>query len=121
MNIKMINEYSFHEFLASFQEAVIDGWRLDLSSNDLFPQRFGSHLSTGMIKPHNINETLNLPTTLVSDEITQLEAVLPQSNLVVEKQPLQPQEPTPEQKAIVEAVPEVTSETVTPVKTRKGK
>ena len=37
----MINEYSFHEFLASFQEAVIDGWRLDLSSNELFPQRFG--------------------------------------------------------------------------------
>lgn len=88
MNIKMINEYSFHEFLASFQEAVIDGWRLDLSSNELFPQRYGSHLSTGMVKP------------------------------VVEKQPL---ELTTEQQAVPEAVPEVTSETVTPAKTRKGK
>ena len=103
MNIKMINEYSFHEFLASFQEAVIDGWRLDLSSNELFPQRYGSHLSVGMIKPDSINETLNLPTTLVSDEVTQPDVGL--ENL----------------KAKIETVPEVTSETVTPVKTRKGK
>ena len=88
MTIKMINEYSFHEFLASFQEAVIDGWRLDLSSNELFPQRYGSHLSTGMVKPD------------------------------VEKQP---PELTTEQQAVLEAVPEVTSDAVTPTKTRKGK
>lgn len=97
---KQISEYSFHEFLQAFQDAVIEGYRLDLESNDHFPQKFGSHMEVTLVIP---------------------EAVLPQSNLVVEKQPLQPQELTPEQKTIVEAVPEVTSETVTPVKTRKGK
>lgn len=72
MNIKMINEYSFHEFLASFQEAVIDGWRLDLSSNELFPQRYGSHLSTGMVKADE-----SIPEEVLTEAVTTPEAEVP--------------------------------------------
>lgn len=47
-NTIIIEEYSFHDFLAKFQEAVISGYRLNLESNDLFPQKYGSHLFCGL-------------------------------------------------------------------------
>jgi hypothetical protein len=46
-----ISEYSFHEFLSAFQEAVIDGFRLDLESNERFPQKYGSHLEVTLVQP----------------------------------------------------------------------
>lgn len=42
-NLK-IEAYSFAEFLTEFQEAVLQGFRLDLDSNENFPQKFGDHL-----------------------------------------------------------------------------
>ena len=47
-----IEEYSFHEFLDKFQTAVLDGYRLDLESNERFPQRFGT-LSTVILVKEN--------------------------------------------------------------------
>lgn len=47
-NLK-IEEYSFHEFLASFQEAVLEGYRLDLESNENFPTKYGDFLSTVLV------------------------------------------------------------------------
>lgn len=46
-----ISEYSFHEFLSTFQQAVIDGFRLDLESNERFPQKFGSHMEVTLVTP----------------------------------------------------------------------
>ena len=86
-----ISEYSFHEFLQSFQTAVIEGYRLDLDSNERFPQKFGSHMEVTLVVP---------------------EAVLPQVTLQTEPQSAVTEE---------QSVPEVNSETVTTVKTRKGK
>ena len=86
-----ISEYSFHEFLQSFQTAVIEGYRLDLDSNERFPQKFGSHMEVTLVVP---------------------EAVLPQVTLQTEPQSVVTEE---------QSVPEVNSETVTTVKTRKGK
>lgn len=45
-----ISEFSFHEFLVEFQQAVQDGYKLDLASNDRFPQRYGSHLEVTLVK-----------------------------------------------------------------------
>lgn len=44
-----IEEYSFHEFLKHFQDAVLNGFYLDLESNDHFPQKFGDYLSVTLV------------------------------------------------------------------------
>lgn len=46
-----ISEYSFHEFLQRFQTAVIEGYRLDLDSNERFPQSYGSHKEVTLVLP----------------------------------------------------------------------
>ena len=45
-----IEEYSFAEFLKYFEQAVLDGYRLDLASNDNFPQKYGSHLTVTLVE-----------------------------------------------------------------------
>lgn len=102
-----ISEYSFHEFLSAFQRAVIDGFRLDLDSNERFPQKYGSHMEVTMVVP---------------------EAVLPQAPAFTESQVVTSEEvlteEVPEAVANPEAeVPVVSSEemAVQAVKARKGK
>ena len=53
MEIKKIETYSLYEFCQAVQESIIEGWRFDFNSNDLFPTAFGSMLVTGMVKPEN--------------------------------------------------------------------
>lgn len=50
MEIKRIETYSLYEFCQAVQQAVIEGWRFDFESNELFPTAFGSMLVTGMVK-----------------------------------------------------------------------
>lgn len=44
-NTKHIEAYSFHEFLQAFQEAVLQGYRVDVETNEHFPQKYGDYLS----------------------------------------------------------------------------
>jgi hypothetical protein len=50
MEIKKIETYSLYEFCQVVQQSIIDGWRFDFESNELFPTAFGSMLVTGMVK-----------------------------------------------------------------------
>ena len=50
MEIKRIETYSLYEFCQAVQQSVIEGWRFDFESNELFPTAFGSMLVTGMVK-----------------------------------------------------------------------
>lgn len=50
MEIKKIETYSLYEFCQAVQESIIEGWRFDFESNELFPTAFGSMLVTGMVK-----------------------------------------------------------------------
>lgn len=50
MKTKHIEQYSFHEFLVSFQEAVIEGYRVDIETNEHFPQKYGDYLSAVLVK-----------------------------------------------------------------------
>lgn len=47
-NLK-IEEYSFHEFLSSFEGAVLEGYKLNLESNDTFPIKYGEYLSVVLV------------------------------------------------------------------------
>jgi hypothetical protein len=50
MQIKRIETYSLYEFCEAVQQSVIEGWRFNFDSNELFPTAFGSMLVTGMVK-----------------------------------------------------------------------
>lgn len=50
MQTKHIEQYSFHEFLVSFQEAVLEGYRVDIETNEHFPQKYGDYLSAVLVK-----------------------------------------------------------------------
>ena len=50
MEIKRIETYSLYEFCEAVQQSVIEGWRFNFDSNELFPTAFGSMLVTGMVK-----------------------------------------------------------------------
>lgn len=50
MEIKKIETYSLYEFCEKVQQSIIEGWRFDFESNELFPTAFGSMLVTGMVK-----------------------------------------------------------------------
>ncbi len=50
-----INEYSFHEFLVQFQRAVLQGYRLNLDTNETFPQKYGDHLSVILEPPEEVS------------------------------------------------------------------
>lgn len=49
MKTKRIEAYSFHEFLQSYQEAVLEGFRLDIETNEHFPQKFGDYLAVVLV------------------------------------------------------------------------
>lgn len=59
MEIKRIETYSLYEFCKAVQEAVVEGWRFDFDSNELFPTAFGSMLVAGMVKAESVTEKVD--------------------------------------------------------------
>lgn len=58
MEIKRIETYSLYEFCQAVQQSIIEGWRFDFESNELFPTAFGSMLVTGMVKAEEKPEVI---------------------------------------------------------------
>lgn len=48
--VKRIESYSLLEFAEKVQEAVLEGYRLDVGSNENAPISFGSFQTCGMVK-----------------------------------------------------------------------
>lgn len=69
MEIKKIETYSLYEFCQAVQQSVIEGWRFDFESNELFPTAFGSMLVTGMVKPEEKPEVIVQDNNQVNTEI----------------------------------------------------
>ena len=69
MEIKKIETYSLYEFCQAVQESVIEGWRFDFESNELFPTAYGSMLVTGMVKEEAKTESSveDKPEVIVQD------------------------------------------------------
>jgi hypothetical protein len=61
MQTKRIETYSLFEFCQVVEQSVIEGWRFDFESNELFPTAFGSMLVTGMVKAEDKAVVLQLP------------------------------------------------------------
>ena len=56
MQTKRIETYSLFEFCQAVEQSIIEGWRFDFNSNEMFPTAFGSMLVTGMVKTEEIVE-----------------------------------------------------------------
>lgn len=70
MEIKRIETYSLYEFCKEVQEALVNGWRFDFDSNELFPTAFGSMLVAGMVKIPK--ETAEVNTSKVPEDNTEV-------------------------------------------------
>ena len=53
---KRIENYSLWEFLLAFQQAVQEGYVLDLVSNENFPQQIGVIFTAGLVKQDELEE-----------------------------------------------------------------
>lgn len=53
---KRIENYSLWEFLLAFQQAVQQGYVLDLVSNENFPQQIGVIFTAGVVKQEEPEE-----------------------------------------------------------------
>jgi hypothetical protein len=117
-----ISEFSFHEFLSTFQEAVIDGYRLDLDSNERFPQKYGSHLEVTLVQPEKFVLVAELPeeVPLVQPEKFVLVAELPEEVPLVQPEKFVLVAELPEEVPVVASLNQVTEESK-PAKTRKQK
>ena len=69
MKTKRIETYSLFEFCQSVQESVIEGWRFDFDSNELFPTAFGSMLVTGMVKAEDTDVSIEVSQDNAEDNI----------------------------------------------------
>ena len=79
MEIKKIETYSLYEFCEKVQQSIIEGWRFDFESNELFPTAFGSMLVTGMVKTgEKLPEQVKVQTaeTAEVDETTDVEKLV---------------------------------------------
>lgn len=79
MEIKKIETYSLYEFCEKVQQSIIEGWRFDFESNELFPTAFGSMLVTGMVKTgEKLPEQVKVQTaeTTEVDETTDVEKLV---------------------------------------------
>ena len=74
-----IEEYSFAEFLKYFEKAVLDGYRLDLESNDNFPQKYGSHLTVTLVEATEVALAVPDEVVEVPSEVTDVVPVVEQA------------------------------------------
>lgn len=65
-----IEAYSFADFLTEFQEAVLNGFYLDLETNEYFPQKYGDHL---FVVLRGTNEVVQEEATKIIDPEENLE------------------------------------------------
>lgn len=85
MKTKHIEAYSFHEFLQAFQEAVLQGYRVDIETNEHFPQKYGDYLSAVVVadKPAEntqvqeqpVDSAVETPVTEVAEQPAEAPAV----------------------------------------------
>ena len=85
---KHIEAYSFHEFLQAFQEAVLEGYRVDIETNEHFLQKYGDYLSAVVVQAE---PKIDGPQELVVDEPANKVA----ENTQVQEQPVDSAVETP--------------------------
>jgi hypothetical protein len=76
MQTKRIETYSLFEFCQQVEQSIIEGWRFDFNSNEMFPTAFGSMLVTGMVKTEEVTaEIIEVSDNVINDIIEEVQQV----------------------------------------------
>jgi len=73
MNKKSVQAYSLAEALKAAQDGALEGYSVDLESNEGYPQQFGSMIVFSLVKADGVAEeaaTVAQETTEVSSDVT---------------------------------------------------
>jgi hypothetical protein len=76
-----IEEYSFADFLQSFQTCILDDYRLDVQTNDNFPQKYGDYMSAILVPKPTRNRGSNTDKGESEVDTVVVEAAKPASPL----------------------------------------
>lgn len=76
-NLK-IEEYEFGAFLQAFQDAILQGYVLDLDTNDHYPQKFGTMMEVTLVSTNfqpvdentEVTQEVDESTTQVEEKVT---------------------------------------------------
>lgn len=91
-NLK-IEEYEFGAFLQAFQDAVLNGYVLDLETNDHYPNKFGSFMEVTLVSTNyqpveaEVVEDISEVTQEVVESTTQVDEKVTTQAEVEEVQP----------------------------------
>ena len=69
-NKKSIQAYSLAEALKAAQDGALEGYSVDLESNEGYPQQFGSMIVFSLVKNESVAEVTSEETTEVTSDVT---------------------------------------------------
>lgn len=90
-----IEEYEFGAFLQAFQDAILNGYVLDLETNDHYPNKFGSFMEVTLVSTNyqpveaEVVEDISEVTQEVDKNTTQVDGKVTTQAEVEEVQPTQ--------------------------------
>lgn len=91
-NLK-IEEYEFGAFLQAFQDAILEGYVLDLDSSEHYPQKFGTMMEVTLVSTNfqpaeaEVVEDISEVTQEVDKNTTQVDEKVNTEEVVEEVQP----------------------------------
>lgn len=91
-NLK-IEEYEFGAFLQTFQDAILEGYVLDLDSSENYPQKFGTMMEVTLVSTNfqlveaEVVEDISEVTQEVVENTTQVDEKVNAKEVVEEVQP----------------------------------
>lgn len=68
---KRIEAYSIAEFVQQVQQAIREGYELDLNTNENYPQQFGTLFTCGVVKQVDILSSKELVVDEIQVEVVQ--------------------------------------------------
>ena len=69
-NKKSIQAYSLAEALKAAQDGALEGYSVDLESNEGYPQQFGSMIVFSLVKNESVAEVTSEETTEITSDVT---------------------------------------------------
>ena len=69
-NKKSIQAYSLAEALKAAQDGALEGYSVDLESNEGYPQQFGSMIVFSLVKNESVAKITSDETTEVTSDVT---------------------------------------------------
>ena len=71
-NKKSIQAYSLAEALKAAQDGALEGYSVDLESNEGYPQQFGSMIVFSLVKNESVAEVTSVEAQVATEGVTEV-------------------------------------------------